>query len=42
MFYLSLLLMMYGLAGVFIALAVLHLAVTIMVKMFPNDRESEE
>ena len=34
--------MLYGLAGVFIALAILYIAVKTIVKVFPNEAEREE
>jgi len=42
MFTLSLKLMLFGLIGVFGALAVLYFAVNIMAKIFPDNVETEE
>ena len=42
MIHLSLQLMFYGLSGVFLALAILFIAVNIMVKVFPKSAEIEK
>ena len=42
MFILSLQLMLYGLAGVFVSLAILYIAVCAAVKIFPYNQEGEE